>query len=1027
MNWTLLQNSLLVAGLTTLLAGLAGFCAALWLTGLERRGRAVVLVLAAVAFALPPFLVTGCWMELLSWAGLPIERFVTQIGTDGGWRWQLGLVALTALVLALMLWPVTLFFTLGAWQQVESSHLESEPALTGGSLIRWLLWPMGRAALAQAVAVTFVLALNNFAVPALFQVKVFPAEVWVRFTTTFDYAGALTLSAPMILAPLLLLVALRRSQVGWPRLDGTAPARLFRRQLGPGMFRSAGLATLGVIVLSVGLPLAELVLAKETWAELGQAVRAGQGAILNSFLLAASAATLIVVLSVVTMRKRVSLLNSAAGPSPNLVVAQVGNLLYRRLAVGGAWVARRVCGLAIRDTADRQSALPGQSGSNARRAQAVRRISSIPRGGFFGRALLWFPFLMPGVLLGIALIYLCNRPWLAALYQSAGIVLLAWTIRYLAIGWHGLAHALDGIDHDLVDAARLDGAKGWRLWRWAIWPQVAPQIVAVWFVTYLLCLWDVETLVMIVPPGGETLSLRIFNLLHYGHNAQVSALCLVLLGLAVLPLALRAIANSRWPIANRQSAITNPQSPTDKARAPSAGRQPPIAKSPQGMILTGLALGLLFLSGCAPSSSKTAPVRSRIFSHVEVIGTRGVGPGQFSKPRSVAVDAQDNLYVVDMTGRVQKFSPDGEYLAYWQMEQTDLGKPKGMTRDALGNIIVIEPHYARVNHHTPDGKLVARWGGRGTNTGQLVFPRAAAVNSRGEIYVSEYTTVDRVQRFGPQGTNWLGAFGRAGRGPGEFSRAEGLGIDAHDRVYVADSCNHRIQVFDADGKFLRTYGKAGSGPGELSYPYDVRIDREGRQYVCEFGNSRIQVFGPDDRPLEILGGRGSAPGQFSNPWSIALDSKGDLYVADAMNHRVQKFVRRKPEAGGRRPDARGQTSDAGCRMPDLGCQMPDARCQVPDAGSRRPDARGRKPEGGGQRSDTGYRIPDAGCRRTGIRNPGPGAERGKAEDGGRGLAIGDWRLAIGKPWAPLAPPHLSLVTRHSFSVPRSAFPVPRFP
>jgi iron(III) transport system permease protein len=59
---------------------------------------------------------------------------------------------------------------------------------------------------------------------------------------------------------------------------------------------------------------------------------------------------------------------------------------------------------------------------------------------------------------------------------------------------------------------------------------------AVWYVMYLLCLWDVETLVLIYPPGGETLSLRIFNLLHYGHHAQVNALCLMLLGLALAPL-----------------------------------------------------------------------------------------------------------------------------------------------------------------------------------------------------------------------------------------------------------------------------------------------------------------------------------------------------------------------------------------------------------------------------------------------------------------------------------------------------------
>ena len=50
-----------------------------------------------------------------------------------------------------------------------------------------------------------------------------------------------------------------------------------------------------------------------------------------------------------------------------------------------------------------------------------------------------------------------------------------------------------------------------------------------------------------------------------------------------------------------------------------------------------------------------------------------------------------------------------------------------------------------------------------------------------------------------------------GNGPGEFNRPEGLCVDKQDRLYVADSCNHRIQIFDPQGKFLRTYGKAGRG------------------------------------------------------------------------------------------------------------------------------------------------------------------------------------------------------------------------
>src|SRR5262249_13841606 len=150
--------------------------------------------------------------------------------------------------------------------------------------------------------------------------------------------------------------------------------------------------------------------------------------------------------------------------------------------------------------------------------------------------LIWLAFLVPGVLLGIGLIKLFNRPWAALFYPTAGIVLLAFVIRYFALGWFSVRHSLDAVDPDLTDDARLNGATRWHMFRHVQWPQIAPRVAVAWYIVFLLCLWDVESMILVVPPGGETLALRIFNLLHYGHNAQVNALCLALLGLALAPL-----------------------------------------------------------------------------------------------------------------------------------------------------------------------------------------------------------------------------------------------------------------------------------------------------------------------------------------------------------------------------------------------------------------------------------------------------------------------------------------------------------
>jgi ABC-type Fe3+ transport system permease subunit/DNA-binding beta-propeller fold protein YncE len=779
MNLVLLTNSLTVSATATLLALAGGFCTALYAAAVPAGRRNFLLALAITSFVMPPFLVTNSWIYFLGHNGVWRNWLSLDIFSLGGTIW----------ILSLLLWPISFFATLAAWNRLEQSCFEIEPALTGAALVRNLLFPSAKSILAPAAVVIFVLALNNFAVPAILQTKVFPAEVWVDFNTTFSYRNALSSAWPLIAAPLLLLVWLRdREKIWWPTRRTIAPG-LFRERLGRRCFRFGAMAALVLPALSVGLPLGQLVADQRTALEFVPALLAGQSATFNSFFFAAATAIVVVAFALLSWRR------------PFGIIA-------------------------------------------------------------------WLPMLLPGVLLGIALIWIFNRTFFAAFYQSTGIVILAYAIRYLAPGSSTVRHVMETFDRHQLDAARLDGAGAARIFFRVQLPQVFPQLAAAGYITYLLCLWDVETLVLIVPPGSETLALRIFNLLHYGHNAQVNALCVILLLLAVLPL----VAWHTLVFFLKQFEQYN------------LGRT------------VGTVACAVFLAGCSPQSTRNQSIDSKLFRHVEIIGSRGIGLGQFNKPRSVAVDRNDNLYVVDMTGRVQKFSPRGEFLLSWQMPQTDLGKPKGMGRDLEGNIVVIEPHYQRVNHFSTGGKLLYQWGDRGTNAGQLFMPRAAVFNSRGEVLVAEYGLVERLQRFLPKEKKFLQTIGHAGYGPGEFNRPEGIAVDAHDRIYVADSCNHRIQILSATGEFIRAYGRAGSRPGEFSYPYDVRVDQQGRQYVCEFGNSRIQIFDEHDALIEVLGEAGGAPGQFNNPWSIALDSQGNLYVADSMNHRVQKFVRRQQQS-----------------------------------------------------------------------------------------------------------------------------------
>ena len=158
-----------------------------------------------------------------------------------------------------------------------------------------------------------------------------------------------------------------------------------------------------------------------------------------------------------------------------------------------------------------------------------------------GGRLAWLLFFLPGVLLGVVLISVFNRPWLGWFYGGSGVVFAALGLRYFALGWEGMRLAKRSVDADLQHVSDLSGVPWWQRWLHLFLPQAGWAMAAVWYVVYLLCLWDTETVVLIVPPGGETLALRVFNLLHYGHHAQVNALCLILLLLAVLPLIAGAV------------------------------------------------------------------------------------------------------------------------------------------------------------------------------------------------------------------------------------------------------------------------------------------------------------------------------------------------------------------------------------------------------------------------------------------------------------------------------------------------------
>ena len=135
-------------------------------------------------------------------------------------------------------------------------------------------------------------------------------------------------------------------------------------------------------------------------------------------------------------------------------------------------------------------------------------------------------------------------------------------------------------------------------------------------------------------------------------------------------------------------------------------------------------------------------------------------------------------------------------------------------------------------------------------------------------------------------------FGKIGPSAGELQQPEGICLSPDEvELFVADTFNHRVQVFSPDGQFLRMWGSYGSGPGHLRYPSDIKISGSREEtFVSDCRNHRVSVFRPDGTFLRALGdGEGSGDGQLFRPRGLALTARGTILVCEEGNHRVSEL------------------------------------------------------------------------------------------------------------------------------------------
>ena len=134
------------------------------------------------------------------------------------------------------------------------------------------------------------------------------------------------------------------------------------------------------------------------------------------------------------------------------------------------------------------------------------------------------------------------------------------------------------------------------------------------------------------------------------------------------------------------------------------------------------------------------------------------------------------------------------------------------------------------------------------------------------------------------------SFGKEGSGDGMFKNPRGVAVTDRDEILVADFDNHRIQVLDSDGTFMKSFGRKGQNLGEFNGPHGIAINKDRNIFVAERNNQRVQILSWEGRYLGSFGGKGSLDSQLFKPRGLSLDSNGNVIVADVGNKLIKIFT-----------------------------------------------------------------------------------------------------------------------------------------
>lgn len=207
----------------------------------------------------------------------------------------------------------------------------------------------------------------------------------------------------------------------------------------------------------------------------------------------------------------------------------------------------------------------------------------------------------------------------------------------------------------------------------------------------------------------------------------------------------------------------------------------------------------------------------------------------------------------------------------------NLMAPRALALDKDGNVYVADKS-GRLQKFGPDGKPLHEWGGSSDMERMFQEPAAAAVAPDGAPLVADVIMIRKYDAEGESVERWIAG------------QPQGIAVTGSGAFYATDARGARVELFDGPGRPKQTFGKPGSGDGEFSFPAGIALDGKGNLYVADSGNNRVQKFASDGAFIAAWGKPGTGPGQFDSPQGVAVDRSGNVYVVDQKNSRVQAFT-----------------------------------------------------------------------------------------------------------------------------------------